>query len=273
MRDHATSWLIKIILGAIVIVFVFWGVGSFRDKRINKVAFVNGESISMDEYRGAYNKLIERYKQFGTKLNGDMIKRLEKQTLDGLIDQSLMRQEAEKLSFRVSDDELADTIQKMEVFQRDGVFDSRLYTRVLNANRLTPEQFEVMQKEGMLISKLRSFILDNVKVSDQEAMEWFKWNNASANIDYVVFEPNKYKDIEPSDEDISAYYDSKKESYKTEPEVKAQFLSFVPGTYKSEAEVSDDEIQDYYEANPEEFKKKNSSGTAYSDKGGKRQLS
>ncbi len=254
MRDHATSWLIKIILGAIVIVFVFWGVGSFRDKSVNKIAFVNEESISMDEYREAYNKLIERYKQFGTKLDGDMIKRLEKQALDGLIDQSLMRQEAEKLSFRVSDDELADAIQKMEVFQRDGTFDSSLYTRILNANRLTPERFEVVQKHGMLISKLRSFILNNVKVSDQEAMEWFKWNKASASIDYVVFEPNKYKDTEPSDEDMKAYYDNKKESYKTEPEIKAQFLSFVPESYKSETEVTDDEIQDYYEANPEEFK-------------------
>ncbi|MDL1984240.1 MAG: SurA N-terminal domain-containing protein, partial [Deltaproteobacteria bacterium] len=33
LRQSATSWLIKIILGAIVIVFVFWGVGSFRSQR------------------------------------------------------------------------------------------------------------------------------------------------------------------------------------------------------------------------------------------------
>jgi peptidyl-prolyl cis-trans isomerase D len=29
MRKNAQSWLIKLILGAIVVVFVFWGVGSF----------------------------------------------------------------------------------------------------------------------------------------------------------------------------------------------------------------------------------------------------
>ncbi len=29
MRKHAGSWLIKVILGAIVVVFVLWGVGSW----------------------------------------------------------------------------------------------------------------------------------------------------------------------------------------------------------------------------------------------------
>ncbi|MBW2318129.1 MAG: SurA N-terminal domain-containing protein, partial [Deltaproteobacteria bacterium] len=29
MRKHAGSWLIKVVLGVIVVVFVFWGVGSY----------------------------------------------------------------------------------------------------------------------------------------------------------------------------------------------------------------------------------------------------
>ena len=32
MRKNAGTWLIKILLGAIVLVFVFWGVGSFSDR-------------------------------------------------------------------------------------------------------------------------------------------------------------------------------------------------------------------------------------------------
>ena len=37
--------MIKIILGAIVVVFVFWGVGSRRQQRASRVASVNGEPI------------------------------------------------------------------------------------------------------------------------------------------------------------------------------------------------------------------------------------
>ena len=51
MRKQAGSWLIKILLGAIVIVFVFWGVGSFRSQRGDRIATVNGEPITLNEYR------------------------------------------------------------------------------------------------------------------------------------------------------------------------------------------------------------------------------
>jgi peptidyl-prolyl cis-trans isomerase D len=254
MRDHASSWLIKIILGAIVIVFVFWGVGSFRNRQAEKVAAVNEVPITAEEYRDAYNRLIDQYRQFGTNLDDEMIKKLRKQAIDGLIDQELLIQEAANLNLRVSEDELADSIRDMEVFHTDGRFDRRRYERVLSANRLTPEQFELSQKQAMLTNKVRSVIMNNVKVSDEEALEWFKWNDASVNIEYLLFEPSEYKDIEPSDEEIKSFYEKNKESYKTDPEVKVQFLHFKPETYASEAKIQPEEIEGYYETHPEEFK-------------------
>lgn len=255
MREHATSWLIKIILGAIIIVFVlYFGSGSMRQPRANRIAFVNGDPITAGEYRDTYNKLIDRYRQFGSNLNQDMIKRLEKQALDNLIDQNLLRQEAKKLNIRVTDKELTDAILNMDVFQSNGVFNKRLYTNLLSNNRLTPEAFENMQREAMLTEKLRTFLLSNIKVSDQEALEWFKWNDASISIEYVLFESKDYKDIEPTDEEIKAYFEENKDSYKTEPKVKAQFLHFKSDDYKAKVEVTDEEIQDYYESNMAEFK-------------------
>ena len=97
MRKHATSWLIKIILGAIVIVFVLWGVGSWTSQRSGRVATVNGEMITADEYRVAYKRLIEQVRQsFGNNLNDELIKtlQLDKQALNQLIDKILMRQAA-----------------------------------------------------------------------------------------------------------------------------------------------------------------------------------
>lgn len=254
MRDHASSWLIKILLGAIVIVFVFWGVGSFRDPGQNQVAAVNGEPITAQEYGDAYNRLVEQYRKYGSNLNEDMIRRLEQQALDGLIDQSLLRQEAARLNFRVSEEELAQSIQEMEVFQRDGRFDRRLYDRVLNLNRLTPEEFEASQKDAMLVGKLRSFILNGIKVSDHEALEWFKWDNASVNIDYVLFEPGKYTDIDPDEAAVLEHFEANKAAYKTEEMVRARFLKFTEDDYKSEVELSDEELKAYYDDHTDEFK-------------------
>ena len=100
MRKHATSWLIKIILAAIVIVFVLWGVGSWTSQRSNSIATVNGEMITADYYRVAYKRLIEKVRQsFGNKLNDELIKtlQLDKQDLNKLIDKLLMSQTASEL--------------------------------------------------------------------------------------------------------------------------------------------------------------------------------
>ncbi|MBC8199663.1 MAG: SurA N-terminal domain-containing protein [Desulfobacterales bacterium] len=257
MRDYASSWLIKVILGAIVIVFVFWGVGSFRAQRGGRVALVNGESITMEEYKDEYNNLIEQFRQrFGNRLDDEMIQmfQIKNQALNRLIDQKLLLQEAVKLNFRVSDDELAAAIREIKAFQTSGVFDKRLYRSILNRYGLTPEQFEVNQKGFMLIEKLRSFLLGNLKVSDREAMEWFKWGNASVNIDYILFEPGRYKDINPSAEEIKTFFVDHKESYKTEPTIKVRFLHFDPDNYRAKVNISDKRIHDYYEAHQEEFK-------------------
>jgi TRAP-type C4-dicarboxylate transport system permease large subunit len=120
MRKQAGSWMIKVILFAIVIVFVFWGVGSFRSQEANKVAVVNDEIISVAEYRRTYNNLLDQYRQrFGSSLNDGMIEMLnvKKQALDQLIDRTILLQEAKKLDLRVSDAEIAESIMKTAIFR------------------------------------------------------------------------------------------------------------------------------------------------------------
>ena len=57
MRKQAGSWLIKGLLAIIVIVFVFWGVGSFRSRQANRVALINGEVITEKELESKLAKI------------------------------------------------------------------------------------------------------------------------------------------------------------------------------------------------------------------------
>ena len=256
MRQQAGNWLIKVLLGAIVIVFIFWGVGSFRAQRGGRVALVNGDQITLDDYREAYNNLIEQLRErFGNNLNEDMIKMLQvkKQALNQLIDKKLLVQEARRFKFRVSDKELADTIMKIGAFQRAGVFDNRLYQNVLGRLRMTPEEFEIAQRGAMLIERLKVLITSSAKVSDQEVREWFNWANALVNIDFVRFDPDKYKDIKASGEEIKAFFEKYKENYKTDAMVKVRYLHFDPDRYRSKVSISDEELQDYFDENQEEY--------------------
>jgi peptidyl-prolyl cis-trans isomerase D len=257
MRKHVGSWVIKLLLGAIVIVFIFWGVGSFRSQRGGRVAMVNGDQITLDEYRETYNNLMEQLRtRFGNKLDEKMIKTLQvkKQALNRLINNRLLIQEAKKLKFRVSQKELADAILHIPAFQRAGVFDRYLYKNVLDRLRMTPEAFEAAQKDQMLIDQLRTFITSNAKVSDQEVREWFNWLNTSVDIEYAFFDPNRYKNARPSEKQLNAFYEKHKENYKTDTMIKVRYVHFDPKQYRSKVELSDSEVREYYDENLESFK-------------------
>jgi peptidyl-prolyl cis-trans isomerase D len=256
MRKHAGTWMIKVILGAIVIVFVFWGVGSYTSRQSGRVAKVNGTVITLDDYRTSYNNLIEQVRQsFGNNLNDELIQMLQlrKRALDQLIDKVLMLQAAEKLKLTVSDEELSEFIRNIGAFQSAGAFDNRRYLNALSRNRLTPEEFEVQQREALIIDKLQTLIFNSIKVSDSEVRQWYVWDNTQVDIDYLVLEPQRYKDIKLTEEEIRNYFDQNKESYKTDPSIKVRYLYFKPEDYAAKVTIPEEDIRDYYENNSDEF--------------------
>ena len=256
LRKNAGSWMIKVLLFAIVAVFIFWGVGTFREQRGGRIAVVNGQTITYNEYLKTYNLLIENLKQrFGNNLSDDVLKmfNVKNEALEQLINNKLLLEEANRLRFRVSKEELSSSIREMQAFHNNGSFDPKIYRRVLEYYRRTPEEFEALQKEAMLIDKLRTFVNNSAKVSDEEALLWYQWNHASVDIDFVLFEPGKYKEINPSQKEIAAYFESNKESYKTQPMLKARYLRFDPKEYESKAKVSDEDVINYFDENSAEF--------------------
>ena len=177
MRKHAQSWLIKVALGAIIVVFIFWYGWTSKTQQSNRIAAVNGPPIVTEEFRVTYNQLMQAYRmQFGEDLDQELIERLnpKKQALDQLINRRLLLQEAERLGFQVTDEELLRAIQGVPAFQRDGRFHPQIYQRVLAANRLTPEMYEESKKYELLMEMVESFIVGGVKVSKAE----LRWRTA-----------------------------------------------------------------------------------------------
>jgi len=256
MRKHAGSWMIKILLAGIAITFISWGGYQYTSQRLSRVAVVNGETITIAEFNSAYKRLLDQVRQsFGNNLNDELLKslQLEKKALDQLVDNILMRQAAADLDIKVSDEDLSRVIRSIGAFQVAGVFDPRRYKLILNQNNLTPGSFELSQRDALLVQKLNNFITGSVKVSDAEALEWFKWNNATVDLNYFVLAADRYKDIPVTAEEVQQYFDAHKEDYKTDPALKVRYLKFEPKTYASQVKIADDEISAYYEEHPDEF--------------------
>lgn len=138
MRRHASSWLIKVILGAIIVSFVFFfGYSSYRKGmrggRVGAqgaaVAKVNGTPVSESEFEFFFDRNFERMKQsFGGKEIPAFVRQLaEGSTLQQLVGREVALQLADGLGIAVSDAELADTIRQSQAAQMGGEFDPIAY--------------------------------------------------------------------------------------------------------------------------------------------------
>ncbi|NIS63088.1 MAG: hypothetical protein GTO13_21050, partial [Proteobacteria bacterium] len=193
MRTHATSWIIKVGLFFIIVVFAFYfGWGRIRGRYQGVVAEVNGQLISTRDLNERYQNLLALYRdRFRGQLSDETIRAfgLKQQALNELINDILLYQEALRMNFRVSPEELRKSIQSSPIFQVNGKFNKGRYLRILSVNRTKPEDFEQMHKQHLLIDKLRNLILQNTGiVSEEEVREAYLMENEKVNLEYIKIE-------------------------------------------------------------------------------------
>lgn len=249
--------MIKVVLFAIVVVFVFWGAGSISNRQADKVAEVNDEVITYTAYHQSYNRMLDQYRRvYGSALDNEMLEQLnlKEKALDQLVDRVLMTQEAKRLNLHIAEQTLDEAIFNIPAFQNNGVFDEQRAVYVLAQNGMTTGEFRDSLRQDMIISQLRDLVTDGAIVPEEEARQWYAWYNAEVNLDYLVFAPERHDDVQLTDEEIGTYYQNHKESYKTPLQVKVSYLHFDPENYKAGVSVTDDQIAQYYYDHPEEFK-------------------
>lgn len=137
LRKHASSWLIKVILGAIIVTFIFFfGYSSYqkgaRGSRIGAggdvAANVNGIDISASEFKFFLDQSLERMKaSFKDSALPEFAQKLaESSTMQQLINREIALQQADELGILITDNELADVIKKANS-AKDGEFDPIAY--------------------------------------------------------------------------------------------------------------------------------------------------
>ncbi|MBW2310012.1 MAG: SurA N-terminal domain-containing protein [Deltaproteobacteria bacterium] len=259
MRRHSKSILIKIIIGLIGVVFVFWGIYSIRGARPgSKIAYVNGDLISGMEYQATYrDMLLALQRQYKDYWNEDLIKvfQLKQKALDSLIEKRLISQEASRLGLKVNDEEIADAIYRYPAFQVNGEFDENRYRSLLNYNRMEPSDFETGLGYELLGQKIGHFIKSFLPITDNEIIDYYTFQNEKVNLGFVAFNPEDFKgEIKVTQTDKEDYFKAHEEKYRIPPQIKISYLTIDPSDFEDEVSVTEGEIADYYEYNPERFK-------------------
>jgi peptidyl-prolyl cis-trans isomerase D len=257
VRKHATSWIIKILLFIIVIVFVAWGGYSYQTLRATRLARVGNHYISHQEYNNAYNYMIETYRrQFGKAFSEDLLRQLniKEQVLKTIIDRYVIIQAAGDMGLAATTDEVQQMILKHPAFQKDGKFDQNIYTLALRQARMTPQEFEAQMQESITIQNVQNFVNRRVVVTDDELRAYAQFNGALLQVVYTPFDAKSYEDQVTLDESaIDAYYQSHQERYRNPEKRQFAMAVFRPDSYTDGVTVSEEDVANYYADHKQEY--------------------
>ncbi|PWT87971.1 MAG: hypothetical protein C5B55_13885, partial [Blastocatellia bacterium] len=148
-----------------------------------------------------------------------------------------------------SDAELAEKIRKQFSDASGQFVGFDRYKESITSRFGSIEKFEQDQRDEIAQDKLRAFISASVNVSDEEVQNEFKRGNTTFNVSYVVVSPEKVAaKIQPSDQELRAFYDSHKTDYRyLEPQKKIKYLFINTEKSASKLQISDADLKTEYD--------------------------
>ncbi|MCR5563614.1 MAG: SurA N-terminal domain-containing protein [Desulfovibrio sp.] len=261
IRSNTQSFGVKIAFAVIILVFVFWGVGTIRDTDMSRVvAKINGEPILIQQFEKTYRNAEERMMARDKTMTRDRLKamRLGRQVLNSIIQETLVMQEAVRTGLDVSPQELRLAIGRINAFQNDkGQFDPEVYKRVLAAQRMSPAEFEHDMRTQILREKMFGIVATSAWVSPTESRETYDFLLETRGIDYAFMPASNFADgIKLEDSDIAAYYDSHKDAFAIPAKVSVDYIRVAPELVVKPESVSEADAKKWYEENKAQFERK-----------------
>lgn len=207
-------WIVLLIF--ILPAFVLWGLSSaVRSRRQESAA---GKILNKKVSQLDFNDALEAVKnmaiiQFGDKFN-EVYKALD---LDNQAwERLILLDEAKKRRIHVSDKEVVELLESYPFFQRDGKFDDRVYSEMLQyVFRTQPRIFEEQTRQNIMLSKLFKEVTANLALNGSEIREEYRKANEQVSVYYIASNPAEFaKGIKPSDEELKAYFEKTKIQFK-----------------------------------------------------------
>jgi peptidyl-prolyl cis-trans isomerase D len=260
MRKHARHWLMIVLLGMVILVFVFYFGTTRGRQQAEAIAVIDGKAIPYIEFQKKYQNLVEMYRQqYGGVLTDDLLKslNLKQQAYDDLINQAVILQNAKELNLQVTEDEVKASILSNPAFQRAGVFDEKIYNQVLRYNRMAPADFEDAQRMMLMMVKLEDLIQGAVKVSDEEVFDLYRFQNEKINVNYLSLSPKNYKGrVSPHRAELESYLKEHEDDFRVPEQIQIKYISFSGNDFLSSVNVSETDVIEYYDRRKDNFMKK-----------------
>ena len=257
IRDRLNGIIAIFILGLLIIPFAFVGVSSyFTSGANNAVAVVNDQEITLNEFNQAFQNYRRRMQaQMGAAFDPDAFSQpiVRRQLLDQMINEELLVQVAEEAGLAVSNEDLAAQIRATPAFEVDGEFNTDVYMQRLQAQGITPEQFERDMRLAMVLDQFPTAIASSAIATSWEISDYARLQDQTRAFNAIVVPAEPDTEAEIAEEDIQAWYDAHPMDYMSEEQVVVNYLELNAADLGGAVDVNEDQLRARFEEQQARF--------------------
>lgn len=256
LRKHSKHWLIAVIIGAIVVVFIFWGMGGMDSPQSQEIARVYDKPIPMTTFY-QYANLLEKKRRFRRNLSEEDAKALRENAPDSLIKLFLLTETANRLGLKVSDQEVQAAILRDPDFQHEGKYNPAIYEFFIGRGRNSQTEkvaYENWLRLQILGAKALETITSFAKVSEAELQEYFRLSREAVQVDYVAVSPEAFiSQVKPSEAALQEYYQKHQDEFRVPEKIKVRYVLIRSQDFLNQVEVSPQAVEEYLQEHSSEL--------------------
>ena len=258
IHDKLKGWVAGLVLGAIGLVFVFWGI-NWTLSAPTYAAKVNGKEISTNEVRQSYQQqLAQAERATNGQLSDAQRNDIKRRVLDDYVSSEALVSRADSLGYRVSDSEVLQEMSMIPAFQVDGKFSLDHALALLHAQGRSVAEIEELFRRDVKLRQLDTALSASSFATGSEIKRLRALSRQQREVSWVVLSAAKYGEAATPDEAaVKSYYDAHKAEYMTPETVNLHYVEISLAQLSAKVTVDEAQLKTYYDdqkaKNPERF--------------------
>ncbi|MHB8475506.1 MAG: SurA N-terminal domain-containing protein [Steroidobacteraceae bacterium] len=248
IHDKLKGWLAGVVLGAIGLVFVFWGI-NWTLTAPTYAAKVNGSEVSANEVRQSYQQqLAQIERQANGSISEAQRSDIKKRVLDQYVNSEALLTRADALGYRVSDADVLQAECQIPAFQVEGKCDLAHAVAVLRAQGRSPLEIEELFKRDVKLRQLNSALSQSSFATATELRQIRALTQQQREIAWFTLSAEKYANqATPDEAALKTYYDAHKSAYMTPETVDLHYVEISLSAIAAKVTVDDAQLKTYYD--------------------------
>jgi peptidyl-prolyl cis-trans isomerase D len=247
--------ILAIFAGLIVVGFGFFGIRDvFTNFRSHQIATIGKDEIGVEQFRFEYQNELQRLQRQARRgiTNDEALRMgLDRQVLARLLTGSALDQQAQKLGLAASDAEIARIIKADKTFAGiSGAFDQARMDDLLRDNGYTEASYVREQRQASLRRQIAVAVTGGLKLPEVLLSAINTFSNETRKAEYFVLPaPDASLVAAPGEDEIKAWFDLRRDSYRTPEYRKVNVLVASPAEIAKTLPIGDEAARKFYDQN------------------------